>query len=82
MTAAVDVASGFNPVTNHPAAAVFATRCQGFNGAFEAVKGVGLARHNHIEGFVVVVSAFLASCHSVPPLFVIRWAGRTSLSQP
>lgn len=63
MAAAEDCPVGFHAMTYDTAPAVRAMWCQGVNGAFKAIESVGLARHNHIKGFVVIVSAFLASCH-------------------
>jgi hypothetical protein len=45
------------------ALAMRASRRQGMDRAFKAVKRVRLSRQHHVERFVVVVSADFALCH-------------------
>lgn len=53
----------FEAVSEDAGAAVGAGRGEGLDGAFEAVEGVGFAIHGDVEGFVVFVSAGVATCH-------------------
>src|SRR5688572_26939687 len=50
-------------VPDDPGAAVRAGGCQRLDRAFEAVEGVGLPGHHHLEGLVVIVTAAFASRH-------------------
>src|SRR4029453_12411898 len=59
----VEAAAHLGPVADDGAATVLAPGRQARNGALEAVEGVAVARHDHLERLVVVVPADLALGH-------------------
>src|SRR5688572_3720208 len=69
MIAAEILAARLQPVADDADAARGAMRRQSFDRALEAVIGVRLAVHDHLEGLVVVVAAGFASGHGAPPRF-------------
>src|SRR5688500_16109387 len=50
-------------MTDDPAAAVIAGRCEGVDGALERVEGVALGAQSHLERLVVFVAADLTDSH-------------------
>ena len=65
MRAAIDHRVHFDPVPDHPAAAVRTGGRQRLNGAFERVKSVRLAPNKNLKCLVVVVSAGFTNWHKV-----------------
>jgi hypothetical protein len=64
MRTAIELAGRFHAVTDDPARAMAAARCQGVNRALEAVEDVAVAAtSDQLEGLVVGISADLAACH-------------------
>ena len=60
-------------MTAYPDSAVIARASKGVRGTLEAVKGVRISpRHNHLEGFVVLVAANLTLSYSYSPLSPYR----------
>ena len=66
--AAIIAPASFDTVTDNFATAVFAFRGQGVDGAFEAVEIMRCSRDNHLDRFVVFVSADFTTTHSSPGL--------------
>lgn len=56
-----------HPVPNDTAGTMLAAWRHGLDRAFEAVECRGSARHHHLEGLVVVISALLATRHGLSP---------------
>jgi hypothetical protein len=63
MVAAKERAVVFESVTDDADATVLAQRSQRVDRALEAVEGMGLAVHAHLESLVVVVAAGFTSGH-------------------
>jgi hypothetical protein len=63
MIAAEERALLLEPVPDDMNAAVVAVRREHIDSALEAVEGIGVAFHNHLERFVVVVAAGFAFGH-------------------
>src|SRR3712207_5745682 len=61
----------FHAMPNNPAAAVRARRRQNLNGAFEAVKHMGLSSHRDLKGLVVIISTLFALSHVEISLVVV-----------
>jgi hypothetical protein len=57
----------FDAVTNNPARAVRATRCNCLNGALETVKRMPRSTDNDVKALVVLITAAFASCHNYTP---------------
>jgi hypothetical protein len=64
MDATEDLSIGFHAVTDHPALAVRANRCERVDRAFEAIEGVMLPGNDHFKRFVIFVLANLACSHT------------------
>src|SRR5438105_15878675 len=62
-TAETSPALRFHPMPDDLASAVFALGRQRVDGAFEAVKGVLLPRHDNLERLVIFISADFAVGH-------------------
>ena len=65
MGAAIDLSLRLDPVANHTAIAVRASRSHGLDGALEAVERHRPAPLRNLECLVVVVAANIALCHGV-----------------
>jgi hypothetical protein len=65
MGTAIEPILGFHAVTDDSAPAMGARHCQRVDRAFEAIEGVGLTLHDHVEGLVVAVAADFAFTHIV-----------------
>jgi len=63
MSTAKDRAVFFNPVADDVRATMRASRCQGLNCTFKAVKGVSAAVQCNLERLVVVIAASFACWH-------------------
>jgi len=63
MIAAKEGSVFFEPMPNDATFAMTASRCQGMNGAFEAIENVLLAGHNDFKRLVIVVSAVFTCRH-------------------
>ena len=63
MGTAKDRAVFFNPVADDVRATMRASRCEGLNCTFKAVKGVGAAIQCDLERLVVVIAASFACWH-------------------
>jgi hypothetical protein len=61
----------FHAMPNNPAAAVGARRRQNLNGAFKAVKHMGLSSHGDLKGFIVIISTLFALSHVEISLMVV-----------
>src|SRR5262245_52370727 len=67
------------PVADDARAAMGAGGRQRLDRALEAVEGMGLAGHHHLEGFVVIIAASFASRHAASafPGWDGSWIGAT-----
>ena len=63
MIAAKEGSVFFEPMPNDATFAMTASRCQGMDGAFEAIENVLLAGHNDFKRLVIVVSAVFTCRH-------------------
>jgi hypothetical protein len=61
----VESALRFHPVADDLAAAMRAGGRECMDGAFKAIKGVGLAGQPNFKGLVVVIAAQIASSHGI-----------------
>ena len=64
MDAAEDFASLLHAVTDDPALAVRANRCQRVDRALEAIEGVVLAANNHLKGLVIFIFTNFTCSHT------------------
>jgi hypothetical protein len=69
-------AFGLDTVTDDLASAVIADRRQLVDGALKAIKRMGVARRNDLEGQVIVVAADFTSSHRA------SYLGSTALPDP
>jgi hypothetical protein len=65
MGTTVESALRFQPMPDDLAAAMRTGGRECMDGAFKAIKGVGLARHPNFECLVVVIAAYIASSHHI-----------------
>ena len=66
--------------------AMIAGWCERMNGAFEAIKGMRLAAHRDLKGFVVVVAAGFTCSHDVafadmPQMLILKSANGIRFQQ-
>jgi hypothetical protein len=64
MDATEDLSVGFHTVTNHPALAVRANRCERVDCALEAIEGVMLTGNDYFKRFVIFIFANFACSHT------------------
>ena len=64
MDATEDSSIGFHAMSDDPAVAVRANRCQRMDRAFEAIEDVMLAGNDHFKRFVIFIFANFACSHT------------------
>jgi hypothetical protein len=64
MDAAEDLSSLLHAVTDDPAVAVRANRCQCVDRALKAIEGVVLAGNDHVKGLVIFIFTNFAFSHT------------------
>lgn len=74
MSTAINTAAGLDPMPDYFTPTMFALRRQGVDGALEAIEIMRDARHHHLYGFVIFVTAYFTSIHI---LFLSRQNVRT-----
>jgi hypothetical protein len=60
---AVDAAVRFHPMPHNGYTTAFADGGQGMNRTFKTIKGMGVAIHNYLKGFVILVATSITFCH-------------------
>jgi hypothetical protein len=64
MDATEDLSIGFHAMSDDPAVAVRANRCQRMDRAFEAIEDVMLAGNDHFKRFVIFIFANFTCSHT------------------